>query len=188
MLKIKLVTFFVFVLSFIFILNNNFVIALDDDEDEEEVHSSLKYMRDKYIEYYEADFNVVFNAAKQFILSTEAEIDRDATADNDFGLQKGMIRSGVLVLSQKKDLVFKVIQKYAHKPPFIRGGVWTSARVMYRVLINDEGDGRISVVFDNEFSGFEENISGKVHFFKTNGLLEYEGFEKIKELVAEKKQ
>ena len=180
-IKIKTISFFVFVLLFTFIANTNFIFAQDDDE--EEVHSSLRYLRDTYIEYYEADFNNVFESVKQFIIETGAEIDRDVTASNDLGLQKGMIRSKVLVLSQKTDSTFRIIRTYAHKPPFIRGGVWTSVRIQYRILLNDEGDGRISVLFENEFSGFEDNVTFKVHFFKTNGFLEHEGFEKIKNLI-----
>jgi hypothetical protein len=56
--KFKTIPFFIFILSFVFIANGNFIFAQDDD-DEEEVHSSLRYMRDKYIEYYETDFNTV---------------------------------------------------------------------------------------------------------------------------------
>ena len=187
--KILKNSYFVFILSFVFILNSNFIFAAIDDEDEddeEEVHSSLKYMRDKYIEFYDADFNVVFEAAKRLLTSSGIEVDRDVTADNDLGLQKGMIRSGVAVLSQKTDSAFKIIQKYAYKPPFIRGGVWTSARLLYKILLNDEGNGKISVVFENEFSGFEDHITFKVHFFKTNGLIEYEGFAKIREFIEKK--
>lgn len=187
LIKIKTVSFFVFTMLFCFIATNNFVFAQEDEEEDEEVHASEKYMREKYIEYYDADFNTVFEAVKQFVVSTGAEIERDVTADNDAGLLKGMVRSKMYVLTQKKDSAFKVIQKYSFRPPFIRGGVWTSARIQYKILLNDEGNGKISVLFENEFSGFEDNATFKVHFFKTNGLLENEGFIKIKELAEAKK-
>ncbi|MCL2039741.1 MAG: hypothetical protein FWG85_04855 [Bacteroidetes bacterium] len=181
MLQIKTNYFFSFVLLFTFIVNTNIVLAQEDDE--YDVPAAEKYIRDKYIEYYEADFDAVFNAVKQYLLIVGAEIERDATADNDLGLKKGMIRSNIVVLTQKKDSAFKVIQKYSFRPPFIRGGVWTSARVQYKVLLNDDGDGKISVVFENEFSGFEDHATFKVHFFKTNGLLEFEGFEALTDLI-----
>jgi hypothetical protein len=166
----------------------NFVFAQDDEDDEDEVPVAEKYMRDKYEEYYEADFDVIFNAVKQFVEETGAGIENDAVADNDLGFKKGMCRSKIFVFTQNTDSAFKIIQKYSFKPPFIRGGVWTSARIQYKILLNDEGNGKISVVFNNEFSGFEDHVTFKVHFFKTNGLIEHEGFIRIKELIEEVKK
>ena len=183
--KIKAICFLAFALLFTFIVDNNIVLA--QEEDDYDIPAAEKYMRDKYIEYYETDFESVFNAVKQYLIIVGAEIEREVTADNDAGLKKGMVRSNIAVLTQKKDSAFKIIQKYSFRPPFIRGGIWTSARVQYKILLNDEGNGKISVVFENEFSGFEDHATFKVHFFKTNGLLEYEGFEIIKEIIEKKR-
>ena len=186
--KFKTVSYFVFAILFVFIASSNFIFAQDDyDEDEDDIPKAERYMRDKYIEYYEADFNVVFESVKQYVVEMGAEIERDATADNDIGRLKGLVRSNIFVLTQRRDSVFKVIQRYSFKPPFIRGGVWTSARIQFRILLNDEGDGRTSVVFENELSAFEDNVTFKVHIFKTNGFFEYEGFNRIKEIVESKK-
>ncbi len=185
MAQIKTIPFIAFALLFTCIVNTNVVIAQEDDE--YDIPAAEKYMRDKYIEYYEADFDAVFNAVKQYVISLGAEIERDVTADNDKGFKKGMVRSNIFVLTQKTDSAFKVIQKYSFRPPFIRGGIWTSARVQYKILLNDEGNGKISVVFENELSGFEDHATFKVHFFKTNGLLEHEGFATIKDLIEKKR-
>ena len=172
-----------FILTIIFCFaSNNFVVVAQEEEDDD-VPAKLKYMRDKYEEFYTASFEKVWTATKSWLEATECRVLNERERLNDLGFQRGILQSELCVMSQQKDSAFKFIQKYSYKAPFIRGGVWTSFRVQYRFTVDDLGDGRISVWQRHELNGWENHVSFKAHEMTTNGLLEFEIFEQLKELI-----
>ena len=99
------------------------------------------------------------------------------------GKSRGVIRSELCIFAQNDETVFPKIQKYALDPPFIRGGVWTSGRMKYVFIVTEVEANNINVELRGELSGFEDNASFKAHFFNSNGLLEFQAFEAIREMI-----
>jgi len=159
---------------------SNIAFAKDDDE----VPEKLKYFKEKYEEDFEASFDKVWQAVLKFLNDNECQILNERIRENDKGLQRGNCQSDLCILSQNKDSTFKVIRKYALDPPFIRGGVWTAVRMKYTFIVNDLGDGKVNVVLNGELSGFETHATFKAHFFRSNGLLEFMAFERIREILS----
>lgn len=176
--------FFVFakILAIYLLFNSNVALAQDDDE---EVPERLKYFREKYEETVEASFDQVWQAVIRYIEDSGCQVLSEKLKENDIGKNRGVCQSELCILSQSKDSTFPIIKKYALNPPFIRGGVWLNVRMQYKFIVNDLGDGKINIVLNGELSGFENNATFKAHFFKSNGLLEFTAFEKIKELIKQ---
>jgi hypothetical protein len=164
--------------------STNYVFAQDDDDDEDEVPAKLKYVKAKYEEFYSSDFQKVWDATFSFIENNSCEIyGNPRIKENDAGKQRGVCKTAMCIVTSNKDSTFKLMTKYALDAPFIRGGVWTSFRVIFTFTIEEQDDGKVSVVLNTELSGFEENATFKAHFFKSNGFLEFETFNKLKELI-----
>ena len=72
--------FSIFVICFCFLGHNFSAFA---QEEEEEVHRSLRYLRDKYEEFYDADFNIVWLAVKNYVDATACRILSEKEREND---------------------------------------------------------------------------------------------------------
>jgi hypothetical protein len=105
---------------------------------------------------------------------------KEKIKDKEDGLKRGVVKSDVCVMAQKTDSTWKLITQYALEPPFIRGGTWTSVRIVYKFIVNDIGSGKVIITQLHEFSGFEDHVSFKAYEFKSNGLIEHNAIEKIK--------
>ena len=152
-------------------------------QDEPKVSEKMKHFKDEYIETFESDFNTVWSAVKLFVDERGCRLLSERERENDFGLQKGICQSEICVITQNTDSAFKMLQHYGLRPPFIRGGVWTAARVQYRFVVDDIGDGKVTVQSRLELNGWENHASFKAHEVTSNGLLEFEAFERIKEII-----
>ena len=131
-------------LSLVCLLITGFVAFAQKDETEP-VSEKLKYFKEKYEETYQASFEDVWNAVQQFITEKDCGIQNNKIRDNDLGKQRGICQSALCIFSNGKDSTFRLIQRYALNPPFIRGGVWTSGRVQYKFIVNDLGDANANV-------------------------------------------
>lgn len=87
------------------------------------------------------------------------------------GLYKGQYVSDYCVLSQGEDTTKATIEKYSEVPR-IRGGIWVTCRVQYKINVKEEEGGVTKIILRAEMSGFEEFITAANHFWVSNGVLE----------------
>ncbi|MDZ4745681.1 MAG: hypothetical protein SGJ05_06730 [bacterium] len=87
------------------------------------------------------------------------------------GLYKGVYVSDYCILVAGEDSSKSVMQEYGDVPP-IRGGIWITGRVQYKVNVKEEENRKTKIILRAELSGFEEFITNQVYFFSSNGILE----------------
>lgn len=101
------------------------------------------------------------------------------------GLYKGQYVSDYCVLAQGEDTTKATIQKYSDVPR-IRGGIWVTCRVQYKINVREEEGGITKIILRAEMSGFEEFITAANHFWVSNGILERQMMETILAKVKKK--
>ncbi|MBK9184205.1 MAG: hypothetical protein IPM83_14095 [Ignavibacteria bacterium] len=87
------------------------------------------------------------------------------------GLYKGQYISDYCLLAEGEDSTKDVIERYS-KVPRIRGGIWVTCRVQYKINVKEEEGGQTKIILRAEMSGFEEFITAANHFWVSNGDLE----------------
>ncbi len=104
------------------------------------------------------------------------------------GLYKGQFVSDYCLLAAGEDTTKSTIEKYSDVPR-IRGGIWVTCRVQYKVNVKEEDGGVTKIILRAEMSGFEEFITAANHFWVSNGVLERQMMDtilgKIKKKQAE---
>ncbi len=151
---------------------------LNDVEDE--IPEVMKYYREKYEAKYDYLFEEVWAAVKLALEQTNCMIIKESYTQNDEGLFKGSIHSDFCVHATGEDTTLAVLKRYSLKVPFIRGGVWVSARMQYKFVIKEQDDGSVRLLLKGEISGREDYVTEEVHFFKSNGYLETLMLERIR--------
>lgn len=99
------------------------------------------------------------------------------------GFYRGLYISDFCVKASGEDTTMDVISRYG-KLPKIRGGIYVSFRVQWKINVKEEERGKSSIIMKCELSAFEEFITNSVHFFNSNGILEQQMLEMIKTAVA----
>ena len=87
------------------------------------------------------------------------------------GLYKGQYISDYCILAEGEDSTRDVIEKYSVAPR-IRGSIWVTCRVQYKLNVKEEEGGKTKIILRAEMSGFEEFITAANHFWVSNGDLE----------------
>lgn len=87
------------------------------------------------------------------------------------GLYKGIYISDFCILATGEDTTRDVMERYGDIPR-IRGGMWISGRIQYKINIREEAQNKTKITLKAELSGFEEFITNQVHFWTSNGVLE----------------
>jgi hypothetical protein len=72
------------------------------------------------------------------------------------------------------------------KLPMIRGGIWITGRVQFKVNVREIGVRQTVLILRAELSGFEQFITNAVHFWTSNGVLERRMHEAILAKIAAK--
>lgn len=103
------------------------------------------------------------------------------------GFYKGLYVSDFCILKTGEDSTKKVMEEYG-KIPRIRGGIWITGRVQFKISVREEERGKSKVVVKAELSGFEEFITNAVHFWNSNGVLERRAMDLIIKYTAEEAQ
>ncbi len=103
------------------------------------------------------------------------------------GLYKGQYVSDYCLLAEGDDSTRDVIKRYSDVPR-IRGGIWVTCRVQYKLNVKEEEGGTTKIILRAEMSGFEEFITAANHFWVSNGVLEGMMMERIKRNVEIEKQ
>jgi len=99
------------------------------------------------------------------------QIEKIVEPAEEGGIYKGQYVSDYCVMSQGEDSTRDVIQRYSDAPR-IRGGIWVTCRVQYKINVKEEEGGTTKIILRAEMSGFEEFITVANHFWLSNGTLE----------------
>lgn len=151
----------------------------DDWRKQEESDIKFPYYKDKYEDTLDLPFEKVWEAAVLTIEDINCMIITKNPRQGDDGLYRGTIQSDFCVFAQA-DTVLKNMKYYSIEMPFIRGGVWQNARFQYKYVIKELENGMCSVRMIGEISGFENHVTSKVHFWKSNGFKEFQMLERLK--------
>ncbi len=101
------------------------------------------------------------------------------------GLYKGLYISDYCILAQGEDSTRDKMEVFGELPR-IRGGIWITGRVQYRINVKEESARNTKIILKAELSGFEEFITNQVHFWVSNGVLEKRMMDLIIKRVQEK--
>jgi hypothetical protein len=175
-----------FLLIALLIASVSFVKADDaakTPQQEEEKSERLKYFKAKYEEVIDAPFEKVWKAMMDNITEKNCRIAYQKITPKDNNLKKGVLRSDYLVYSEGKDSTYSVMQRYHYDMIYIPGGVWITARVRYKLMLDEFEANKVKVTLEAELSGFEEHVKNEFFFWKSNGLLEHLFFENAKKKI-----
>lgn len=164
----------------LFIVSN--VKAQDSD-----VPERLKYYKEKYEEVFDAPFVTVWNSIKEVIAATGCQLITQKYAQTDEGYYKGTIKTDYCVFASGIDSSYKLCQTYQVDMPYIPGSDWVSGRINYKIVLKEMPDGKVSMTLTSEMSGYESKITYKVHFWKSNGMLEHQIIEDFKKKIEANK-
>lgn len=87
------------------------------------------------------------------------------------GFYKGQYVSDYCLLATGEDTTKDVIKRYSDVPR-IRGGIWVTCRVQYKINVKEEEGGTTKIILRAEMSGFEDFITAANTFWPSNGILE----------------
>ena len=128
-------------------------------------------------------FDLVWKAAVTAIEETGCDIEQKRPVETEEALWKAKIASTFCVLATNPDSTDAVFDRYAKRVPYIRGGVWTSARIQYVFYLTELPDGRVAVRLRGRMSGYEQHVTATFHYFASNGQLEAQLFQRFQQLL-----
>lgn len=155
-----------------------------DDDDEDIITEPIVF-----IEKFNVPFLRAWKAVELSITeSGHCRLELKKVNDAD-SLMKGIMRSEACVLVSGEDSTREVmeplsVEKGDLRFPFIRGARWESGRIQYRFKVREVSPNNIEVELTAEMSGMETFVTGKVHFWLSNGILEKEMMKLVKKNVA----
>lgn len=159
----------------------------ESDKGDSKIPERLRYFKEKYDETFQYPFESVWNAVKQAILDLNCMVAQEKYSQTDEGFFKGKVESDYCVFTVGLDSTFDVLKKYSLELPLIRGGRWMTGRMKYVFNIEEKSDGTVYLLLRGEISGFENYVTHRVHFWKSNGYWETYILNRIREkLVAVK--
>jgi hypothetical protein len=109
---------------------------------------------------------------------------RDPKQDEKTGLYRGSIRSDFCVFASGSDSTADVLERYG-RLPVIRGGRWTAGRIKYEFKVRELAEDKTMLILECGISGLEEAVTGKVHFWNSNGILDKEILVLIRKLAQD---
>lgn len=161
------------------------VFAIPAIAQEQKVPKGYEYYKEKYEDDFAHNFETVWNAVLYSLEEIGCQVMSKNTRINDEGHYRGVVQSDFCVFSLG-DTTFSVLRKYSLDMPFIRAGKWENGRLQYKFVIQEKGENDVHLVMTTEMSGFESYVTGKVHFWRSNGLLEMAMLERIKRNIGKK--
>ncbi|MFP4543005.1 MAG: hypothetical protein ACOC2K_02585 [Bacteroidota bacterium] len=151
-------------------------------QEQKEIPEGMKFYKEKYEEVFDAPFEDVWEAILSSVEERNCMVIRKNTRQTDEGFFKGSIHSDfcVFATATAEEKVQDSLKKYSLRVPFIRGGVFINGRMQYKFVVSEQEDGTVRVLLKGEVSGFEEHVTGQVHFWESNGYLETRMMENIR--------
>jgi hypothetical protein len=141
-------------------------------------------------EMVDGSFGSVWAAVKRAMDTfgcTKAQQEKVTEPADVDGFYKGLYVSDFCIIASGVDSTKKIMEPYG-KIPRIRGGIWNTGRVQFKISVREEERGKTKVVVKGELSGFEEFITDAVHFWNSNGILERRAMDLIIKFAAEEAQ
>ena len=153
---------------------------------EVEEEAKYKYYQETYEKTYDAPFQTVWNSALESVQDDNCQIITKKTSQNDMGLYQGLIRSDYCIFA-RGDTTLDNLKYYSLEVPFIRGSNWITGRIQYEFDIDEQEDGTVHVELEGEISGYEKQVTSKMHFWESNGYLETMMLQKVTDKVKKAK-
>ena len=125
-------------------------------------------------ESFDASFGKVWAGLKKAMdvaACGKAQQEKVIEPAEEGGLYKGVYVSDFCLLAQGEDSSKIIMQEFGDVPP-IRGGMWITGRIQYKINVKEETAKKVKIVLRAELSGFEEFITNQVYFWPSNGVLE----------------
>lgn len=135
-----------------------------------------------------APFGTVWAAMEESMAEMscgKAQTNKITDPEDELGFYKGMYISDFCILSTGEDSTYDHMVQYG-KLPMIRGGIWITGRVQFKVNVREIGVRQTVLILRAELSGFEQFITNAVHFWTSNGVLERRMHEAIRAKIAAK--
>lgn len=142
---------------------------------------AMKYFKEVYKEDLDDVYFVdVWNAVVESIEDQGCAMMTKVQKTNDEGFLKGVMKSEFCVFVND-DTTFDLLRIYSVKMPVIRGGIWTSGRIQFKIILEEinEGEGT-SILIKGELSGSEDNVTNEVHFWEANGWFQTDLLYRVK--------
>lgn len=125
-------------------------------------------------ETVDVSFGKVWDAIKESMTEfgcPQPQTDNVIEPVEETGFYRGVYVSDYCILSTGEDSTRYRMEKYGEIPR-IRGGIWITGRIQFKVNVKEEGVRNTKIILRSELSGFEEFITNQVHFWYGNGLLD----------------
>lgn len=121
-----------------------------------------------------ASFGKVWDAIKTSMTElgcAKAQTEKITEPAEEGGFYTGLYVSDFCVIAKGEDTTKQYMEQFGELPR-IRGGIWITGRVQYKINVKEEGIRQTKIILRAEVSGFEEFITNAVHFWVSNGILE----------------
>jgi hypothetical protein len=135
-------------------------------------------------ENFQVAFPKLFKVIKNTLQEKGCAVERDKYSEGDEGLFKGIIKSEFCVFVEGEDSTYTFLQRYSQRVPVIRAGTWSAGRIQYIIVLKEKDDNSVDMELKAEVSGFENYVTGQMHFFPANGIKEKEFIEALKANLA----
>jgi hypothetical protein len=135
---------------------------------------------------FDASFGKVWAALKKSMDAAacgKAQQEKVIEPAEEGGLYKGIYVTDYCLIVEGEDSSKIKMEPYGQAPR-IRGGMWISGRVQYKVNVKEVSAKKVKVILRAELSGFEEFITNQVFFWPSNGILEKRMMDAITANVA----
>ncbi len=132
-------------------------------------------------ETVDASFGKVWDAVKQCTGDfgcPKPQTEKIIEPDDPTGFYRGIYVTDFCMVVTGEDSTRDVMERYGELPR-VRGGIWISGRIQYKINVKEEGIRKTKITLKAELSGFEEFITNQIYFWTSNGLLEREMMAKI---------
>lgn len=132
-------------------------------------------------ETVDASFGKVWDAVKQCMGDfgcPKPQTEKIIEPDDPTGFYRGIYVTDFCMVVTGEDSTRDVMEQYGELPR-VRGGIWISGRIQYKINVKEEGIRNTKITLKAELSGFEEFITNQIYFWTSNGLLEKEMMAKI---------
>jgi len=121
-----------------------------------------------------ASFGTVWSAMQESMEEMacgKAQTNKVIEPEDELGFYKGQYISDFCMLATGEDTTADYMEKFGELPR-IRGGIWITGRIQYKVNVKEIGVRQTVMILRAELSGFEEFITNRVYFWVSNGILE----------------
>ena len=115
----------------------------------------------------------------------KAQTNKVIEPEDELGFYKGQYISDFCMLATGEDTTADYMEQFGELPR-IRGGIWITGRIQYKVNVKEIGVRQTVMILRAELSGFEEFITNRVYFWTSNGILERQMRDTIVAKVAAK--